>query len=132
MILCCNSFVKPFFQSHFARKNGCQGRLHILCSNIYPDIRVSTRGQAREGNSLEVQIKELKAAGAEKLFTDIFSETKMDRPEFDKLSATIKNGDTLIVTKLDRLGRSVSQASALITKMIDDGIIKERILYCKT
>lgn len=85
-------------------------------------IRVSTRKQARDGNSLEAQREALAAAGAEKIYTDTFTGTRMDRPEWDKLRAQLRRGDVLIVTKLDRLARSVSQASGLITEMIDEGI----------
>ena len=85
-------------------------------------IRVSTRKQARDGNSLEAQRDALTAAGAEKIYTDAFTGTKMERPEWDKLRAQLRRGDVLIVTKLDRLARSVSQASGLITEMIDEGI----------
>lgn len=88
---------------------------------IYGYARVSTKGQERDGNSLEVQEKELKAAGCEKIYTDVFTGTKLDRPEFQKLMDAIKSGDTLVVTKMDRLGRSVSQASDLITKLIEKG-----------
>lgn len=85
-------------------------------------IRVSTRKQARDGNSLEAQREALTAAGAEKIYTDTFTGTRMERPEWDKLRAQLRRGDVLIVTKLDRLARSVSQASGLITEMIDEGI----------
>ena len=85
-------------------------------------IRVSTRKQARDGNSLEAQREALTAAGAEKIYTDTFTGTKMERPEWDKLRAQLRRGDVLIVTRLDRLARSVSQASGLITDMIDEGI----------
>ena len=85
-------------------------------------IRVSTRKQARDGNSLEAQREALTAAGAEKIYTDAFTGTKIERPEFDRLRAQLRRGDVLIVTKLDRLARSVSQASGLITDMIDEGI----------
>ena len=85
-------------------------------------IRVSTRKQARDGNSLEAQREALTAAGAEKIYTDAFTGTKMERPEWDKLRAQLRRGDVLIVTKLDRLARSVSQASGLITDMIDEGV----------
>ena len=53
---------------------------------------------------------------------DSFTGTKMTRPEFDKLLEELKAGDTLVVAKLDRFARSVSQASDLITKLIDEGI----------
>ena len=46
----------------------------------------------------------------------------MERPELDKLLEYLQNGDTLIVTKLDRFARSVSQASNLITMLIDKGV----------
>ena len=88
----------------------------------YGYARVSTKGQAKDGNSLEAQEKALREHGAEKIYIDKFSGTKMERPEFDKLKKELKSGDTLIVTKLDRFARSVSQASALITELIDSGI----------
>ena len=84
--------------------------------------RVSTKTQARDGNSLDAQQAALTAAGAEKIYTDTFTGTKIERPEFDRLRAQLRKGDVLIVTKLDRLARSVSQASGLITEMIDEGI----------
>ena len=84
---------------------------------IFGYARVSTKTQARDGNSLDAQQAALTAAGAEKIYTDTFTGTK-----FDRLRAQLRKGDVLIVTKLDRLARSVSQASDLITDMIDEGI----------
>lgn len=89
---------------------------------IFGYARVSTKTQARDGNSLDAQQAALTAAGAEKIYTDTFTGTKIERPEFDRLRAQLRKGDVLIVTKLDRLARSVSQASGLITEMIDEGI----------
>lgn len=89
---------------------------------IFGYARVSTKGQQKEGNSLEAQKKLLEEHGANKIFFDTFTGTKMERPEFDKLLNIISTGDVLIVTKLDRFARSVSQASDLITKLIDKGV----------
>lgn len=89
---------------------------------VFGYSRVSTKGQAKDGNSLDAQKNELKAAGCEYIYTDVFTGTKLDRPEFDKLKAKIRKGDTLIVTKLDRLGKSVSQASEIITEFLNEGI----------
>lgn len=89
---------------------------------IYGYGRVSTKGQARDGNSLEAQEKTLKEHGAEVIYIDSFTGTKIDRPEFNKLLRLLEPGDTMIVTKLDRFARSVSQASDLITELIDKGI----------
>ena len=85
-------------------------------------IRVSTKGQARDGNSLSAQKEALKEAGATEFYVDTFTGTKMERPEFERLMRDIQEGDTLYVTKIDRLARSVSQASGLITDLIDRGI----------
>ena len=79
---------------------------------IYGYARVSTTGQAQNGNSLEVQKEELKEAGAEKIFSDVFSGSKNSRPELNKLLKVIQSGDTLIITKLDRIARSLIQVYA--------------------
>ena len=89
---------------------------------VYGYARVSTYGQAAHGNSLEEQKRQLQTAGAEEIFADIFTGKTTERPELQKLVGRLNRGDTLVVTKLDRLGRSVAQASALITKLIDAGI----------
>lgn len=89
---------------------------------VYGYCRVSTKGQAKDGNSLESQQNKLKENGAEIIYIDSFTGTKMERPELDNLLAKLQDGDTLIVTKLDRFARSVSQATELITSLIDKGI----------
>lgn len=89
---------------------------------IYGYARVSTLQQANKGNSLEYQDKVLKEAGAEIIYFDAFTGKKLNRTEFNKLMAEIKAGDTLIITKLDRFARSLSEATELITELIDRGI----------
>jgi DNA invertase Pin-like site-specific DNA recombinase len=89
---------------------------------IYGYARVSTKGQAKDGNSLEAQHRVLKEAGAEVIYSDAFTGTKTDRPEFDKLMNQLKNGDTLIVTKLDRFARTATQGFELIKSLMDKGI----------
>lgn len=89
---------------------------------IYGYCRVSTKGQAKDGNSLEVQEKLLKDNGAEKIFFDAFTGKVNDRPEFNKLLKVLHEGDTLMCTKLDRIARSLSQGSELINNLINNGI----------
>lgn len=89
---------------------------------VYGYARVSSKGQARDGNSLEVQRNALEAAGAEVVLSDAFTGTKLDRPELDKLLREIKAGDTLIVTKLDRIARSVQQGIQLIDDLARKGV----------
>ncbi len=90
---------------------------------IFGYARVSTNGQARDGNSLEVQINSLREAGAEKIFSDVFSGSRNDRPELDKLLKIIQSGDNLIITKLDRIARSLMQGIQLIDSLNDKGVI---------
>lgn len=89
---------------------------------IYGYARVSTKGQAKDGNGLEAQEKALRESGANEIYVDAFTGTKTDRPEFDKLMNKIQKGDTLIVTKLDRFARSMSQGSELVSDLIERGI----------
>ncbi len=89
---------------------------------IYGYARVSTKGQAKDGNSLDNQIHALKEAGAKQIYCDSFTGTKMSRPEFDKLKAVLSDGDKLIVTKLDRFARSAAHGSELIENLINHGV----------
>jgi DNA invertase Pin-like site-specific DNA recombinase len=68
---------------------------------IFGYARVSTNGQELAG-----QIAELAAAGCVKIFREKVSGAKTDRPELTKLLRQVEAGDTLIVTRLDRLARS--------------------------
>lgn len=89
---------------------------------IYGYARVSTIRQAKDGNSLEAQQKALEAAGATQIYMDACTGTKASRPQFEKLLSEIKDGDTLVVTKLDRFARSIMQGSQLINDLILKGI----------
>lgn len=88
----------------------------------YGYIRVSSKGQAKDGNSLEAQERAVKDAGAQSVYTDVFTGTKTDRPELDKLLSTVSEGDTLIITKLDRISRSVQQGIGLINDLLEKGV----------
>lgn len=90
---------------------------------IFGYARVSTNGQARDGNSLEAQILSLKEAGAVKIFSDVFSGSKNSRPQLDKLLKVIQSGDKLIITKLDRIARSVVHGIQLIESLNSKGVI---------
>lgn len=86
--------------------------------------RVSTKTQAKDGNSLEAQEQALKAAGATKIYKEQISGTKKakDRPELKKALAALQPGDTFIVTKLDRLARSVIGGQEVIQDLITRGV----------
>lgn len=89
---------------------------------IYGYARVSTKTQAKDGNSLEAQENALRAAGATMIYADAFTGAKSHRPELDKLLAVMQSGDTVKVTKLDRIARSATQGIELIQSLLDKGI----------
>jgi DNA invertase Pin-like site-specific DNA recombinase len=63
--------------------------------------RVSTQDQ-----DLTLQKRELRAAGCEKVYAEKMSGARSDRPQLHRLLETVSPGDTVIVTRLDRLARS--------------------------
>ena len=91
---------------------------------IYGYIRVSTVKQANEGNSLEGQTKLLLENGVSKenIYQDAYTGTKADRPQFNKLLNELKEGDTLVVTKLDRFARSMIEGSKIVNDLIEKGV----------
>lgn len=89
---------------------------------IYGYARVSTRGQATGGNSLEDQERQLTERGCELIYKDAFTGSTTDRPALQRLMAQLKSGDTLMVTKLDRISRSINQGQQLISDLNDKGV----------
>ena len=90
---------------------------------IYGYARVSSRGQARDGNGLEAQERQLREAGAEIIFSDVFTGTKTERPELNKLLQVVRASDQIVVCKLDRVARSATQGFELIENLLQRGII---------
>lgn len=74
--------------------------------------RVSTQDQ-----NLELQLEALHRAGCEKIFEDKVSGARADRPGLARAIEALRPGDTLVVWKLDRLGRSVKQLINWITDL---------------
>jgi DNA invertase Pin-like site-specific DNA recombinase len=68
---------------------------------IYGYARVSTDGQSEAA-----QVRQLRAAGAGKVFREVASGAKTDRPQLRRLLDVLDAGDVLTVTQLDRLARS--------------------------
>ena len=79
--------------------------------------RVSTQDQ-----NLELQQEALIKAGCQKLFEDKVSGTRADRPSLSKALEMLREGDTLVVWKLDRLGRSVKQLVGLVGNLQKQGV----------
>lgn len=79
--------------------------------------RVSTADQNED-----LQIDALEAAGCDRIFTDKVTGVKADRPELNALLSYIREGDTLVVWRLDRLGRSASHLTGLVENLEKQGI----------
>ena len=92
---------------------------------IYGYARVSTAGQSKDGNSLEDQTKALQAYGCQEIITEAFSGKSMERPAFSMLFQKLQEGETLVVTKLDRFARTaidgVSAVRDLYGTVINEG-----------
>lgn len=89
---------------------------------MYGYARVSTRGQEREGNGLEAQREQLQAAGCGVVVEEAFTGTVTDRPRLNALLSLLSDGDTLVVTKLDRIARSTIGGCTLVRSLIDKGV----------
>ena len=76
--------------------------------------RVSTEDQ-----DLTSQTDELKKAGCKRMFTDKISGTKSDRPGLAEALSHLREGDVLVVWKLDRLGRTVKGLVDLVGELAD-------------
>jgi len=83
----------------------------------YGYARVSTYNQ-----ELEVQIEQLKLEGCEQIYSEKFTGTKTDRKEFQALLKRLEKGDTLVVTKLDRLARNTKEGIEIIENLFKKGV----------
>ena len=79
--------------------------------------RVSTADQ-----NLDMQVDALKAAGCHTVFTDVASGAKADRPGLDEALKYLRKGDTLMVWKLDRLGRTLAHLVKTVDELRDRGV----------
>lgn len=84
--------------------------------------RVSTRDQ-----NLNSQIDALKSVGCERIFSEKVSGRKYKRTELDNCLDYLRSGDTLVITKLDRLGRTTRQLIDLSQHLENNNIELEII-----
>lgn len=79
--------------------------------------RVSTSGQ-----NLDSQLDDLKRAGCSKIFADRVSGVKESRPEWNKLLEYLRHGDTLVITELSRMSRSLMHLLQTVKILEERGI----------
>lgn len=83
----------------------------------YGYARVSTKDQ-----SLDMQIDALKNSGCEKIYKEVAKGAKTDRPKLQELLDELKEGDVLVIWKLDRFGRSLQHLITTFNKLIASGV----------
>jgi DNA invertase Pin-like site-specific DNA recombinase len=81
--------------------------------------RTSTADQVA---GLEAQIRDLRAAGADELYQEQVSSMAAARPQLDAALKFVRKGDTLVVTKIDRLARSISKLMVLVEQLCAKGV----------
>lgn len=79
--------------------------------------RVSTDDQ-----TLDLQLDALRAVGCDRTFTDQLGGARPDRPGLAEALAYARAGDTLVVWRLDRLGRSLGHLIATVTALAERGV----------
>mgnify|MGYP001810304640 CR=1 FL=1 len=84
---------------------------------IFGYSRVSTNEQ-----NADLQLDALKAAGCEKIFSDVMSGAKVERPRLNHMKELLRPGDTVVVWRLDRLSRSLSDLISLINYFEKEGV----------
>lgn len=71
---------------------------------------------------MEAQLRDLKANGVEKIFSEHLSSVDAERPELARALEYCRDGDVLVVTKLDRLARSVAGLVELEKRLAEKGV----------
>jgi len=85
--------------------------------------RVSTKGQLKDGYSLEVQAQEILSRYENaRIKYEQYTGTTTDRPVFNKVINELKEGDVLVVTKLDRLARNTVEGIQIVQYLFDKGV----------
>lgn len=87
---------------------------------LYGYARVSTLGQSLD-NQIETLID--KGVSEENIFSDQYTGSKINRPGFTGLFNKLESGDSLVVTKLDRLARNTREALNVIDELQDKGVV---------
>ncbi len=77
---------------------------------------------SRTEQNLELQVDALREKGCKKIFTDKITGTKFERKELTAALAFLRDGDVLVVWKLDRLGRSLKHLIETVNKLEERNI----------
>src|SRR5690554_1532226 len=90
-------------------------------------LRIGYARVSTDDQDLSLQRDELKRSGCAEIYADTISGTKTDRPELTSCLRALRKGDTLVVWRLDRLGRSLKHLVEIINDLEGRGIRLESL-----
>ena len=100
---------------------------------IYGYCRVSTKGQAKDGNSLEAQEKAILERYTDaKIYTEAYTGTTTNRPVFTEIIENLTENDMLVVAKLDRLARNTVEGIQIVQQIFAKMCIRDRAYAAKS
>ena len=98
-------------------KNSEEAKAHTASSNLIGYARVS-----REEQNLAMQLDALQNVGCKKVYQEKVGGTQKQRPALESLLNYVRSGDTVVIWKLDRLGRSLKDLIHLVNKLSEKGV----------
>lgn len=92
---------------------------NILCKYKVGFMRIGYARVSTDDQNTSLQMDALKSAGCNQIFEEKVSGKNKDRPELDVCLKVLRDGDTLVVWRLDRLGRSLEHLVQIIHELED-------------
>lgn len=93
--------------------------------NVAKMTRAQRFGYARvssDAQEMNLQLDALAKAGCDRIFSEKASSARASRPQLEECFRALRHGDTLVVWRLDRVGRSVSELISIVNDLSADGI----------
>ena len=96
--------------------------LELVSCETFSPLKIGYARVSRDEQTLDLQTDALEKAGCSRIYTDKASGAKQSRPGLDKALEQLRLGDTLIVWRLDRLGRSLKHLIEVVEDLNAKGI----------
>lgn len=84
---------------------------------VFGYARVSTKGQ-----DLTVQLSKLSEHGVDRVYSEKLSGKNKNRPELEKMIEQLRTGDTVVITKIDRLARNMRDFQNIVHELTERGV----------
>jgi DNA invertase Pin-like site-specific DNA recombinase len=121
----CSAFSKRVLETEFSiveRRSETDAVARLAAAIERRTVLIGYGRVSTQDQSLDLQRDALTKAGCQKIFEDEISGTRAERPGLAKALEMLREGDTLAIWKLDRLGRSVKHLVDLVADLYEGGI----------